>query len=409
MKKFKIAIIGAGASGLMCADYLAKLKKTNVSIYVFEQMPTAGRKILWAGKTGLNISHAEPIEQFVSRYMPNDWLSPIVKQYNADWLQVWAKNLGIDTFVGSTGRIFPSQMKASPLLRAWLKELDRLGVSIFYRHKCVGIDKNILTLQREIDKNIDTFSQSFDAIILACGGLSYPKLGSTGDWQNWLIGDEITPMYASNVGICRQWSDFMSPFFGKALKRVSIWTDSNPVKQQGDIIISHYGLESGLIYKVNRDLRQDFLKNAKMQLYFDLLPDVSLDKILAVFNKNKKLSTHTLWQKVGLDKTKIALLRETTPKNAWQDSVKMANFIKHLCITFDDFRPIDEAISCGGGVKYSAMINNFQLKSNPYVFCCGEMLDWDAPTGGYLLTACFATGRACGECVVEFLQLSKPI
>lgn len=409
MKKFKIAIIGAGASGLMCADYLATLNIPNLSIQIFEQMPTAGRKILWAGKTGLNISHAEPIDLLISRYTPNDWLTPIVKQYNADWLQQWAKNLGIDTFVGSTGRIFPNQMKASPLLRTWLQHLQKQGVKLFYRHKCLAIDKNILTFQREIDKNFDTFSQSFDAIILACGGLSYPKLGSTGEWQKWLTTDEISTMYASNVGVCRSWSEFMSPFFGKPLKRVNIWTNIDPVTQQGDIIISHYGLESGLIYKVNAQLRQDFLQNRKMRLYLDLLPDISFDKIISVFHKNKKLSVHTLWQKIGLDKTKIALLRECTPKNTWHDSIKMANFIKKLPITFDNFRPIEEAISCGGGVKHSAMINNFQLKSNPYVFCCGEMLDWDAPTGGYLLTACFATGRACGASVADFLHLSKPI
>lgn len=404
---FNIAIIGAGASGLMCADYLAKLP--NVCIHIFEQMPTAGRKILWAGKTGLNISHAEPIEQFVNRYTPNDWLAPIVKQYNANWLQNWAKLLGIDTFVGSTGRIFPTQMKASPLLRAWLQDLDKQGVKIFYRHKCIGIDKNCLTLQRKIAKKTEVFSQVFDAIILACGGLSYPKLGSTGDWQNWLNNDEICSMYASNVGICRAWSAFMSPFFGTVLKRVSIWTNANPIKQQGDIIISHYGLESGLIYKVNRELRQDLLKHTNMQLHLDLLPDVSLEKILIIFNKYKKLSTQTLWQKVGLDKSKIAVLRECTPKNAWQDNVKMAHYIKQLSIAFDGFRPIEEAISCGGGVKHSVLNNNFQLKSNPYVFCCGEMLDWDAPTGGYLLTACFATGRACGETVADFLALPKPI
>lgn len=401
MQSFKIAIIGAGASGLMCADYLANLDLP-LSIQIFEQMPTAGRKILWAGKTGLNISHAEPIDSFINRYTPNDWLAPFIRQYNADWLQNWANQLGIETFIGSTGRIFPKQMKASPLLRAWLNDLANKKVEFFYRHKCIHIHQNTITFERQINDTSEQFCRDFDAIILACGGLSYPKLGSTGEWQQWFTGDEITPMYASNVGICRQWSQFIAPYFGKALKRVTIHT-KNSDKNQGDIIISHYGFESGLIYKFNRPMRDEWLKTGKITLTMDLLPDIAFDKIITTFSNHKKSSLNTLLQKIGLDKTKIALLRECTPKSDWQNLDKMAKFIKNLPIEFDNFRPINEAISCGGGIKYSAL-NNFQLKSNPYVFCCGEMLDWDAPTGGYLLTACFATGRACGEYVVDFLM-----
>lgn len=402
MNLYKIAIIGAGASGLMCADYLAGLQLPNVSIQIFEQMPSAGRKLLWAGKTGLNISHAEPIDRFVGRYMPADWLSPYIRQYDAIWLQDWAKDLGIETFVGSTGRIFPTTMKASPLLRAWLTRLAKQGVEIFYRHKCLNINKNTLTLERQSKDGSEQFTQSFDVIILACGGMSYPRLGSTGEWQTWLNHNEMTPMYASNVGICRQWSAFIQPYFGNPLKRVTAWVGDGQ-KIHGDIIISHYGLEGGVIYQLNHALRQS-TNNNKLVLTLDLLPDVSNEKLLSLLTKPKKSSLTTLWQKAGLDKTKIALLRECTNKSDWHNPQTMTQLIKNLPIVFDGFRPIEEAISSGGGIKQSAL-QNFQLKSNPYVFCCGEMLDWDAPTGGYLLTACFATGRACGEQVTQFLQI----
>lgn len=402
-----VAIIGAGASGLMCADYLAQF---NVNIHIFEQMPSAGRKILWAGKTGLNISHAEPIDDFIQRYQSATWLAPYVQEFDATWLQNWAKSLGIETYIGSTGRIFPREMKASPLLRAWLKRLAQQQVNIHYRHKCIHIEQN--QLQIENLKTQELLTQKFDAIILACGGLSYPKLGSTGEWQQWLSADEITPMYASNVGICREWSSFMQTIFGQALKRVSVQMDyahaePDKIKNQGDIVITHYGLESGLIYKLNFALRQMLAQTGKMVLFIDLLPDISQDKIRQQLAQNKKLSLNTLWQKIGLDKTKIALLRECSPKTEWHNADSMAKLIKALKIEFQAFRPIEEAISSGGGVKQSALNQYFQLNSNPYIFCTGEMLDWDAPTGGYLLTACFATGRACGRGIAQYLKLEK--
>lgn len=402
-----VAIIGAGASGLMCADYLAQF---NVNIHIFEQMPSAGRKILWAGKTGLNISHAEPIDDFIQRYQSATWLAPYVQEFDATWLQNWAKSLGIETYIGSTGRIFPREMKASPLLRAWLKRLAQQQVNIHYRHKCIHIEQN--QLQIENLQTQETFTQKFDAIILACGGLSYPKLGSTGEWQQWLSADEITPMYASNVGICREWSSFMQAIFGQALKRVSVKMDCahaepDKIKNQGDIVITHYGLESGLIYKLNFALRQMLAQTGKMVLFIDLLPDISQDKIRQQLAQNKKLSLNTLWQKIGLDKTKIALLRECSPKTEWHNADNMTKLIKALKIEFQAFRPIEEAISSGGGVKQSALNQYFQLNSNPYIFCTGEMLDWDAPTGGYLLTACFATGRACGRGIAQYLKLEK--
>ncbi|WLF84261.1 TIGR03862 family flavoprotein [Moraxella sp. ZY210820] len=395
-----IAIIGAGPAGLMCADVLSQY---DVRVSVFEQMPSAGRKFLMAGKTGLNLSHAEPLDDFVQRYTPQAWLEPFVRLYDATWIQHWAKSLGIETYVGSSGRIFPVEMKAAPLLRAWLADLKQKGVQFFYHHRCVDIQQNQVKFQNLKNENHQIITYQFDAIVLACGAISYPQLGSTGQWQQWFNADEIMPFYASNVGICRQWSSFMQEHFGQALKRVNAWVDGQPC--HGDIVISHYGLESGLIYRINQPLREQLLAKGQMTLHLDLLPDYEKQSIIQILQKNIKLSLNTRLKKLGLNATKIALLRECSDKQHWQDMALMADYIKDLAITFSHFRPIDEAISCGGGIKQESLQHDFQLKSNPYIFCCGEMLDWNAPTGGYLLTACLATGRVCGQRVAEFLSI----
>lgn len=398
-----VAIIGAGAAGLMAAEVLCGL---NVRVSVYEQMPSAGRKILWAGKTGLNVSHSEPMADFITRYTPSDWLASFVGRYDNAWLVKWLETLGVMTYVGSSGRIFPVQMKASGFLRAWLQRLSAAGVAFFYRHECTNIHQNTLTFTDKSQTNPDglglTFKQSFDAIILACGGGSYARLGSTGAWQAWFADDEKTPLFASNVGVVRAWSDFMTPYFGKALKRVKLTIQNT--HSQGDIIISHYGLESGLIYKYNRQMRWQLTDHGRIEVIMDLLPDKNHHDIARILSQKKK-SLNTLLKKAGLDAPKIAILRECTDKSDWTNPVQMATFIKQLPIRFEGFRPMDEAISTGGGVKRSALTENLQLKSNPYVFCSGEMLDFDAPTGGYLLTACFATGQVAGRGVAQFLAL----
>ncbi|MDO4897266.1 MAG: TIGR03862 family flavoprotein [Moraxella sp.] len=400
MTRRSVAIIGAGASGLMVAEHLSEY---DVDIFVYEQMPSVGRKILWAGKTGLNVSHAEPMDKFVSRYTPSDWLTPFLQRCDNAWVVSWLHGLGIETYVGSSGRIFPVQMKASQFLRAWLHRLTSKGVQIFCRHECLGFDKNSITLAHDGA----VFSKQFDVMVLACGGGSYKKLGATGTWQAWLSDDELTPLFASNVGVVRSWSPYMERFFGQPLKRVALYTDNTPASQ-GDIIITHYGMESGLIYKYNKATREQ-----GMAVWLDLLPDKSADDIGRIFVKNKKQSLANILRKTGLDDIKIALIRECTDKADWSNHERMASHIKKLPIAFDGFRPMDEAISTGGGVRRSALTRELQLKSNPYVFVCGEMLDFDAPTGGYLLTACFATGQAVGQGVVKFLDLTaktqKPI
>ncbi|ENW91383.1 TIGR03862 family flavoprotein [Acinetobacter dispersus] len=392
----RVAIIGAGPAGLMAAEVLSQY---DYEIDVFEQKPSAARKFLMAGKTGLNISHAEPVDTFIQRYDRAEWLGPWIKQWDAQWIQNWMQGLGIESYIGSSGRIFPIEMKAAPLLRAWLKRLMADGVRFYYRHRCVDLSHNHLTIENQTEH----FSATYDAIILACGAVSWSQLGSDGAWQPWLSKNEIEPFQASNAGVLKTWSPFMQACFGQPLKRVNAWVQSEQ-QTHGDIIITHYGFESGVIYKLGRDLRAQLAQKKRLQLHLDLLPDVSIDQLEKKLQGNKKQSLTNLWRKAGLDTIKINLLREIVEKSLWSDAKQMAQQIKQLSIPLDGFRPIEEAISCAGGVKQTAVSPQLQLQSNPYVFCCGEMLDWDAPTGGYLLTACFATGRAAAEGVNIFIK-----
>ena len=397
MPNKSIAIIGAGPAGLMAAEVLSQL---NYDVHVFEQKPSAARKFLMAGKTGLNISHAEPMQQFIQRYDRPAWLSPWIQKWDADWIQTWMQGLGINSYIGSSGRIFPVEMKAAPLLRAWLKRLSAHKVQFHYRHQVLDLSHQCLKIKNLAQEL--AYEQSFDAIILACGAVSWPKLGSDGAWQNWLNQTEIEPFQASNAGVERRWSEFMQPIFGEPLKRVEAWVNPQ-AKSAGDIVISHYGLESGLIYKHGRALREQIKRQQPMQLYLDLLPDQSLAQLAKKLRPCNKQSLSNVWRKAGLDHAKASLVRELVDKVLWNQPELLAEQIKNLKITVTGFRPIEEAISCAGGVKPSVLTEQLQLKSNPQIFCCGEMLDWDAPTGGYLLTACFATGRAAAEGVHHYL------
>jgi len=396
MPNKRIAIIGAGPAGLMAAEVLSQYDYT---IDVFEQKPSAARKFLMAGKTGLNISHNEPVVDFIQRYDQTEWLAPWIKQWDAAWIQNWMYGLGIESYIGSSGRVFPVEMKAAPLLRAWLKRLVTAKVKFHYRHCCVELSKNQLTIENQTQR----FSTSYDAIVLACGAVSWTQLGSDGLWQDWLAQGELETFQPSNVGVLKAWSPFMQDCFGQPLKRVDAWVNAEN-KTHGDIVITHYGLESGVIYKLGRDLRALNANHQVLQLYLDLLPDISLTQLENKLQGNKKQSLTNIWRKAGLDQVKINLIREVVAKAQWSDAKQMAKHVKQLCIPLDGFRPIEEAISCAGGVKQAALSQQLQLQSNPYVFCCGEMLDWDAPTGGYLLTACFATGRAAGQGVHQLLS-----
>ncbi|MGI1793995.1 TIGR03862 family flavoprotein [Acinetobacter variabilis] len=397
----RIAIVGAGPAGLMAAEVLSQ---SDYEVHVFEQKPSAARKFLMAGKTGLNISHAEPVEQFVQRYDQVNWLEPWIKRWDAIWIQNWMRDLGIEPYIGSSGRVFPTEMKAAPLLRAWLKRLIEHGIQFHYRHQILDLKNH--QLQIHDLKNDCAFTENFDAIILACGAVSWSKLGSDGKWQAWLDCSEIEPFQASNAGVEYPWSKFIQPIFGQPLKRVEAWGEGGD-KTKGDIVISHYGLESGLIYKQGQGLRQQLKQGQPMQLNLDLFPDQTVEQLAKKLQPSKKQSLNNIWRKAGLDGAKAALVRELVPKPLWQNAPELAQQIKQLKIPLTGFRPIQEAISCAGGVKREVLSEQLQLKSNPHVFLCGEMLDWDAPTGGYLLTACFATGRAAAEGVQHYLAQAQ--
>ncbi|MGQ2384762.1 TIGR03862 family flavoprotein [Acinetobacter ursingii] len=392
MPSKRVVIVGAGPAGLACAEVLSELGDYNITIY--EQKPSAARKFLMAGKTGLNISHAEDLDHFISRYDHANWLRPMLETCNAETIQAWMKGLGIESYIGSSGRIFPNEMKAAPLLRAWLRRLQDRGVKFRYRHQVLAIQNQSLTVLDLVQQQQNHITA--DATVLACGAVSWPQLGSDGKWQNWLESCMIQPFSASNVGVLVNWSEYLQPIFGQPLKRIQAWV-AGQVPQFGEMVISHYGLEGGLVYRCNRDLREAMQTQSHAILYLDLLPDLSQEQILQKLQQGKKQSLNTIWQKIGLDKTKIALIRDVISKNDWNDPLKMAQHIKQIAVQIQGFRPIEEAISCAGGIRLDALNEHLMLKNSPYIFACGEMLDWDAPTGGYLLTACLATGRAVAQ------------
>ncbi|WP_218665550.1 TIGR03862 family flavoprotein [Acinetobacter sp. Colony158] len=392
MPSKQVVIVGAGPAGLACAEVLSELGDYDITIY--EQKPSAARKFLMAGKTGLNISHAEDLDHFISRYDHANWLRPMLETCNAETIQAWMKGLGIESYIGSSGRIFPNEMKAAPLLRAWLKRLHEREVKFHYRHQVLAIQNQSLTVLDLVQQQQNHITA--DAIVMACGAVSWPQLGSDGKWQNWLDASIIQPFIASNVGVLVNWSEYLQPIFGQPLKRIQAWV-AGQVPQFGEMVISHYGLEGGLVYRCNRDLREAMQTQGPAILYLDLLPDLSQEQILQKLQQGKKQSLNTLWQKIGLDKTKIALIRDVVSKNDWNDAIKMAQHIKQIAVQIQGFRPIEEAISCAGGIRLDALNKHLMLKNSPYIFACGEMLDWDAPTGGYLLNACLATGRTAAQ------------
>ncbi|WP_336175136.1 TIGR03862 family flavoprotein [Acinetobacter ursingii] len=392
MPSKQVVIVGAGPAGLACAEVLSELGDYDITIY--EQKPSAARKFLMAGKTGLNISHAEDLDHFISRYDHANWLRPMLETCNAETIQAWMKGLGIESYIGSSGRIFPNEMKAAPLLRAWLKRLHEREVKFHYRHQVLAIQNQSLTVLDLVQQQQNHITA--DAIVMACGAVSWPQLGSDGKWQNWLDASIIQPFIASNVGVLVNWSSYLQPIFGQPLKRIQAWVQGQ-TPQFGEMVISHYGLEGGLVYRCNRDLREAMQTQGPAILYLDLLPDLSQEQILQKLQQGKKQSLNTLWQKIGLDKTKIALIRDVVSKNDWNDAIKMAQHIKQIAVQIQGFRPIEEAISCAGGIRLDALNKHLMLKNSPYIFACGEMLDWDAPTGGYLLNACLATGRTAAQ------------
>lgn len=403
-EKNTVAIIGGGPAGLMAAEHLAG---QGHSVTVYDAMPTVGRKFLLAGKSGLNISHAEDYVRFVTRYgLANERLRPVLDLMTPEAIRVWAAGLGTETFVGSSGRIFPVAMKASPLLRAWLKRLDEMGVIILTRHRWTGFDGDALRF--ETPDGIKHVTP--DATLLALGGASWPKLGSDAAWVPWLEaeGIAITPMRPANCGFdCGFSESFDTRFSGQPVKSVKATSAAGTT--QGEFVISRGGIEGSLIYAHSAALRDAFDRDGHATLLLDLTPGRDAERLATdLARQDRKASFSTRLKKAAnLDGVKIALLREVAPEANHLDASELANLIKALPLAVHRPRPIAEAISTAGGVSLDAVDAQFMLTSRPGTFVAGEMLDWEAPTGGYLLTACFATGIAAADGIHRWLKATN--
>ncbi len=402
----EVAIIGAGPAGLMAAEVLTA---AGVPVAVYDAMPSAGRKFLMAGKGGMNITHAEPFDAFIARYAERSAeLQPMLQAFNADDLRHWLKQLGIATFVGSSGRVFPLDMKAAPLLRAWLHRLRTVGAVFHMRHRWLGWDAE----QRLVFATEQGQQHCRPrAVILALGGASWPQLGSTGAWVSLLAeqGVAIADLQPSNCGFELRWSEFFKQRFNaqpvKTVRLQLVDQQGRQFAQSGELMVTEYGLEGGLLYALSAPLREQIAQSGSATLTLDLLPDWSLEKVTARLSKprGKQSLSNQLRKSLGLDGVKAALLREVTPAEMFNQPVELAKIIKVLPLTLQATRPLSEAISTAGGVRFDQLDAGLMLKKLPGVFCAGEMLDWEAPTGGYLMTACFATGRTAGLGALNWL------
>lgn len=397
-----VAIIGGGPAGLMAADVLCH---AGVKVNLYDAMPSVGRKFLMAGKGGLNISHAEAFETFLSRYAERHGnLEPLLKQFPPDALRAWVQSLGIDTFVGSSGRVFPTDMKAAPLLRVWLHRLRLAGVAFHVRHRWLGwADNDLLRFATPRGEQLI----KADAVVLALGGGSWARLGSTGAWVESLQqrGVEVAPLKPANCGFDVGWSEhFSSRFAGQPLKSVRLSFEK--FAQRGDLVVTATGVEGGLIYAASALLRESCAATGAAVIHLDLMPDKALSLLIDNLSqlRGKTSMANHLRKRVGITGVKAGLLRELLTIEEFNNPLKLAQAIKSLPIKLLAPRPIDEAISTAGGVTFEAMNEQLMIRNLAGVFCAGEMLDWEAPTGGYLLTACFASGRAAGEGVLTWLQ-----
>jgi len=399
-----VAIIGGGPAGLMAAEVLSQ---AGVRVDLYDGMPSVGRKFLLAGVGGMNITHSEAYPAFLSRYAERaPQIAPLLRAFDADALCRWIHDLGIETFIGSSGRVFPTDMKAAPLLRAWLKRLRDSGVVIHTRHRWLGWDEQGALRIASPDGEITVKP---DATLLALGGGSWSRLGSDGAWMLPLEqkGVGLAPLQPSNCGFQVQaWSELLvSKFAGAPLKNVAIGLNDD-VPRLGECVITATGVEGSLIYALSAPIREAINAHGSATVHIDLLPGRPVDKLQAALSKprgSRSMAKH-LHSQVGIDGVKAALLRELTDAATFADPALLARAIKALPLTLVKTRPLDEAISSAGGVTFEAMDERLMLKALPGVFCAGEMLDWEAPTGGYLLTGCFASGRAAGFGMLEWLR-----
>jgi uncharacterized flavoprotein (TIGR03862 family) len=411
MSERSIAIVGGGPAGLMAANAVLDAAGNDaIRIDLYDAMPSIGRKFLLAGRGGLNLTHSEPLAEFLSRYgARRAQIAPLVGAYGPDAVCAWARSLGIETRVGSSARVFPAGMKAAPLLRAWLSRLRAGGVRFHARHRWQGWNSGD-ELQFATPHGERTVRA--DAVVLALGGGSWPQLGSNGAWVPLLAqrGIAVSPLRPSNCGFDVGWSaHFRSRFAGQPVKSVVAsftGVDDERIRQQGEFIVTESGVEGGLIYALSARLRDTIDETGCAVLHLDLAPDWKLQRLsdeLARPRARRSVAGH-IQSRVGLKGVKVGLLRELLPAPAFADPRRLAAAVKSLPLALTGARPLAEAISSAGGVAFESLDERLMVRTMPGVYCAGEMLDWEAPTGGYLLTACFATGRAAGAGAVFWLR-----
>lgn len=403
----RLAIIGGGPAGLMAAEAACA---AGIAVDLYDAMGSVGRKFLLAGKGGLNLTHSEPPARFVERYGTQQTeLTRWLQAFDADALRAWARGLGVETIIGSSGRVFPADLKAAPLLRGWLRRLRESGVTFHMHHRWLGWQAHgaLHFATPHGDRVLPAA-----AVVLALGGASWPQLGSDGSWVTPLqaSGVAIAPLQPANCGFDVAWSEHLSSrFAGAPVKAVvAHWIDraGNAHSRQGEFVLSEYGIEGSLIYAIGTELREQIRAGADAVLRLDLAPGYSVAKLTErlAAPRGKHSIGDWLRRRAGLDPAKCALVFEVTGKPVLADPAALAAQIKALPLTLRSPRPMAEAISTAGGVRLDGLNDDMMLRARPGVFCAGEMLDWEAPTGGYLLTASFASGLLAGRGAARWLQ-----
>ncbi len=407
-----VAVIGGGPAGLMAAEVLAS---AGHAVTVFDAKPSVGRKFLLAGKGGLNLTHSEPFEPFVGRFGTRTaQIEPLLRGFDADALRTWAAELGVQTFVGTSGRVFPTDLKAAPLLRAWLQRLRAGGVKFAMRHRWTGWSADgALRFDTPDGERLVTPQ----ATLLALGGASWPQLGSDGAWAPWLAerGVDVAPLQPANCGFDvgataahaggPGWSErFATEFAGQPVKPVALEAEGFKCRP-GEFVITATGIEGSLVYAASSALRDQIAQDGQATLHLDLLPQLTPERVIAEVKHprgSRSLSSH-LKSRLHLSPLKMGLLHELLTREQMLDAATLAAALKRLPLTLQAARPVAEAISTAGGVRFEALTDGLMLKALPGVFVAGEMLDWEAPTGGYLLTASMASGRAAAHGVLDRL------
>jgi uncharacterized flavoprotein (TIGR03862 family) len=416
----RVAVIGGGPAGLMAAEALAQ---SGVQVDVYDAMPSVGRKFLMAGKGGMNITHSEPLEPFLGRYgARREQIAPLLDVFGPDALRAWLQELGVETFVGSSGRVFPSDMKAAPMLRAWLHRLREAGVQFHMRHKWSGWDSDTGDTVGDVATHTLRFATpdgeqtvTCDAVVFALGGASWPRLGSDAAWVPLMAARQVpvAALRPANCGFDADWSPYLRErFAGQPIKPVAISltdVDNKVHNRQGEILLTETGLEGSLIYALSAAIRERILADGDVTIALDLAPGLTLERVVAEVTRprgSRSMASH-LHGRIGTSGVKLALLHEILSKEAFADAHGVAHAIKALPVRLTRARPIEEAISTAGGIPFDALDAHLMIERLPGVFCAGEMLDWEAPTGGYLLTACFASGLVAGRGAAAYLDAPR--